>query len=381
MRLGAFVDNKHQHLAPSTAAPDFYSVLLRVIDSTRNDPAYLRSLIYELARSKLYREAFVADMRMSEVRQHLLALKSAIDRVEAISQEESIPLGEGLAPTVYNLDEIEPEIDQYSNPLSTRNKTPSLIEEMPQRSLYYLPGSKWFFARPTLQMLGISVLVLTVSIGLYTGVGGRVDLHRNSSSISDVERNFEATRPEAKQEIHNQLQPPPLPTNFGVYAVSEGRLNPLEPLQLKVPDQRVLIGPMITAPSQITLKDGNVTFIVYRRDLMFGVPDKVSVRVLARVAHSMTFNGGKPVTNNVENAWVVRGKSYELSVSPIEQSQEMIAVRPESAGFVLPAGRYAIVFKGLAYDFSIGGEITEPAQCIERVEAANGIVYMECRNR
>jgi hypothetical protein len=377
MRLG----DKHQHPAPRTADPDFYSVLLRVIDSTRSDPAYLRSLIYELARSKLYREAFVADMRMSEVRQHLLALESAIDRVEAISQEESIQLGGGLAPTVYNLDEIEPEIDQHSNPLSTRNKTPSLIEEMPQRSLYNLPGSKWFFARPTLQMLGISVLVLTVSIGLYTGVGGRVDLHRNSSSISDVERNFEATRHEAKQEIRNQLQTPPLPTNFGVYAVSEGRLNPLEPLRVKVPDQRVAIGPMITAPSQITLKDGNITFIVYRRDLMSGVPDKVSVRVLARVAHSMTFNGGKPVTNNVENEWVVRGKSYELSVSPIEQSQEMIAVRPESAGFVLPAGRYAIVFKGLAYDFSIGGEITEPAQCIERVEAANGIVYMECRNR
>jgi hypothetical protein len=318
---------------------------------------------------------------MSEVRQHLLALESAIDRVEAISQEESIQPGGGLVPTVYNLDQIEPEIDQCSNPLSTHNKTLSLIEEMPQPSLYCLPGSKWFFARPTLQMLGISVLVLTVSIGLYTGVGARVDLHRNSSSISSVERNFEATRPEPKQEIRSQLQTPPLPTNSGVYAVSEGRLNPLEPLRLKVPDQRVLIGPMITAPSHTTLKDGNVTFIVYRRDLMFDVPDKVSVRVLARVAHSMTFNGGKPVTNNVENAWVVRGKSYELSVSRIEQSQEMIAVRPESPGSVLPAGRYAIVFKGLAYDFSIGGEITDPAQCIERVEAANGIVYMECRNR
>ena len=381
MRLGAVVDNKHQHLAPSTADPDFYSVLLRVIDSTRNDPAYLRSLVYELARSKLYREAFVADMRMSEVRQHLQALESAIDRVEAISQEESIQLGGGLAPTVYNFDEIEPKIDQYSNPLSTRNKTSSLIEEMPQRSLYYLPGPKWFFARPTLQMLGISVLVLTVSIGLYTGVGGRVDLHRNSSSISDVERNFEAPRQEAKQEIRNQLQTPPLPTNFGVYAVGEGRLSPLEPLRVKVPDQRVSIGPMITAPSQTTLNDGNVNFIVYRRDLMSGAPDRVSVRVLARVAHSMTFNGGKAATNNVENEWVVRGKSYELSVSPIEQSQEMIAVRPESAGFVLPAGRYAMVFKGQAYDFSVGGDITEPAQCIERVEAANGIVYMECRNR
>ncbi len=278
MRFG----DKHQHPAPSAADPDFYSVLLRVIDFTRNDPAYLRSLVYELARSKLYREAFVADMRMSEVREHQLALESAIDRVEAISQEESIQLGEGLVPTVYNLDEIKPEF-KNSNPLSTRNKTLPLIEKRPQRSRYYLPGLKWFFAGPTLQMLGISVLVLTISIGLYTGVGGRFDLHRNSSSISDLERNLEATCHEAKQEVRNQLQTRPLPTNFGVYAVSDGQLNSLQPLRVKVPDQRVLIGPMITAPSQITLKDGNVSFIVYRRDLMFGVPDKVSVRVLARV--------------------------------------------------------------------------------------------------
>jgi hypothetical protein len=207
MRLGAVVDKKNQHLAPSTADPDFYSVLLRVIDSTKNDPAYLRSLIYELARSKLYREAFIADMRMSEVRQHLLALESAIDRVEAISQEESDPPGGGLVPTVYNLDEIEPEIDQYSNPLSTRNKTPSLIEEMAQRSLYYLPDSKWFFSRPTLQMLGISVLVLMVSIGLYTGVGGRVGLHRNSSSISDVERISKRLAPRPSKKFATNCKP------------------------------------------------------------------------------------------------------------------------------------------------------------------------------
>src|SRR5262249_11619910 len=155
----------------------------------------------------------------------------------------------------------------------------------------------------------------------------------------------------------------------------------LQPLRIKVPDQRVLIGPLLTVPTQTTVPDGNVAFVLYRRDLMFDVPDKISVRVIARVARSMTFNAGKPMISNVDSAWVIRGKSYEYAVSPIEENQEMVLVRPETEGFILPSGRYALVFKGAAYDFSIDGEVTDPLQCIERVEALNGNVYSECKNR
>jgi len=45
---------------------------------------------------------------------------------------------------------------------------------------------------------------------------------------------------------------------------------------------------------------------------------------------------------------------------------------------VLPAGRYALVIKGQAYDFTVAGPITEAAQCLERVDAANGTFYSEC---
>jgi hypothetical protein len=47
---------------------------------------------------------------------------------------------------------------------------------------------------------------------------------------------------------------------------------------------------------------------------------------------------------------------------------------------VLPAGRYALAFGGFGYDFSVAGPVTAPAQCMERAETVNGMIYSECRN-
>jgi hypothetical protein len=45
---------------------------------------------------------------------------------------------------------------------------------------------------------------------------------------------------------------------------------------------------------------------------------------------------------------------------------------------VLPAGRYVLVLKNIGYDFTVAGNITDPAQCLERTEAANGVFYSDC---
>lgn len=45
-----------------------------------------------------------------------------------------------------------------------------------------------------------------------------------------------------------------------------------------------------------------------------------------------------------------------------------------------PAGRYSLVLKGQAFDFTVSGPITDPAHCLERTEAANGAYYSECQN-
>ena len=43
----------------------------------------------------------------------------------------------------------------------------------------------------------------------------------------------------------------------------------------------------------------------------------------------------------------------------------MLMIRPENPNFVFPAGRYGLVIKGQAYDFTVAGPVTEPAQCLK----------------
>jgi hypothetical protein len=93
----------------------------------------------------------------------------------------------------------------------------------------------------------------------------------------------------------------------------------------------------------------------------------------------MTFNTTRQVsTTDVEDSWTIRNVSYDFRVAPLGDSSEMLLVRPEKDEFVLPAGRYALVVKGQAYDFTVAGPITAAAQCLERLDAANGTFYAEC---
>ena len=51
----------------------------------------------------------------------------------------------------------------------------------------------------------------------------------------------------------------------------------------------------------------------------------------------------------------------------------------EDADKPLSPGRYALILKDEAYDFSIAGEIIDSKQCLESVAAANGSFYAECQ--
>jgi len=131
--------------------------------------------------------------------------------------------------------------------------------------------------------------------------------------------------------------------------------------------------------SRTVLPDGRTEFIIYRRDIANDSPDRIAVRVIAKVRRAMTFNSaGQASTTEMEDSWTIRNVSYDFRVTPLGDSSEMLVVRPEKDEFALPAGRYALVVKGQAYDFTVAGPITEAAQCLERVDAANGTFYSEC---
>ena len=75
-----------QNLAGSLLAVEFGVVLSRVIASIENDPAQLRSVVYELARSSVRREAWQRNPPNNdlEARHLTLALESAIECVETV---------------------------------------------------------------------------------------------------------------------------------------------------------------------------------------------------------------------------------------------------------------------------------------------------------
>jgi len=172
----------------------------------------------------------------------------------------------------------------------------------------------------------------------------------------------------------------PLPTVYGVYAVGEGKLYELDPLPLRVPDARVAISAMFSTPSRVTISEKKLQFVIFRRDLVSSAPTEVFVRVVARVAREMKFNGaGSPTTTEIDGEWAIRSKSYVFRVAPVGDSPEMIVLRPADSQQSLSPGRYALVFAGKGYDFTIDGEVTDAAQCLERSNVVGGLVYSECR--
>jgi hypothetical protein len=68
-----------------------------------------------------------------------------------------------------------------------------------------------------------------------------------------------------------------------------------------------------------------------------------------------------------------------MKVAPIDGHRAMLLVRPPVADFAFPAGRYVLLLKSVAYDFSIDGPIADLAQCVERTDET-GTFSVQCRN-
>jgi hypothetical protein len=184
-----------------------------------------------------------------------------------------------------------------------------------------------------------------------------------------------------------KLQPPaqvapefPIPRDYGVFAINDTRLDELEMLSEQIPDKRIAMSTPVTQPSRTALSNGRPRFIVYRRDFANEAPERVDVRVVAQVLRALTFDPkGRPMSAPVSGAWSIRNISYSFRVRPVPGNPEMLLIQPENVDLILPAGRYTLVLKNRGYEFTVTGPVTDPSQCLERTEAANGIFYSECK--
>jgi hypothetical protein len=173
----------------------------------------------------------------------------------------------------------------------------------------------------------------------------------------------------------------PRPTSYGVYAISDNRLIELQPARTTSVDPRPGSQFRIVEPRRTVIASRTLAFVLFHRDLVSNVPEKVPLRIAARVARSMDFDSsGKAVmTTPVTETWIVRDRGYTLRASPLGENAEMVMLRSEQPGFSFPSGRYELMLGRQAYDFVVAGEVTDPTHCVEGVATVRGSAFYECQ--
>src|SRR5712691_4814745 len=301
-----------RNLAAKSPEIDFALVLSRVIGSIKDDPAQLRNAVYELARIKLQREGWYRNppMNILEMRRLMLALESAIERVETFSSKydelralqslDRLIESSGIGASKMIIEPREPLriINQAPERTDDVDHLPAILPRVERAPLKRAPLKRaplnpaWFWhwpgSAPLLRgaMIAIVGVALSVVIGRQFGLFGR-QAPQPAAPIAQKHENLEpksvvrAPGP-ALQSPATMLQPQapafPLPDVYGVYAVSGGNLHELEALVGRVPDPRVLMSTSIKTPSRTVLPDGRIVFIVYRRDVVSSAPERVTVR-------------------------------------------------------------------------------------------------------
>jgi hypothetical protein len=161
-------------------------------------------------------------------------------------------------------------------------------------------------------------LVIAAALGaaIYTAIDGHKFLQRDQTPKEIVAANTLRTEPSnlltgknlsprSEATFRPAMPSIPLPSVYGVYAISDGRLKDLDSLPIRVPDARVAISASFATPSRVQLPIGQLQFVVFRRDLLNNAPDHVQVRVVARVVRALTFDAaGKPTVADVDGSWV-----------------------------------------------------------------------------
>jgi hypothetical protein len=365
--------NNDETTPPYSREVEFALILARMISTVKEDPTQLRRAVYGLARAKLKNDISCADEQESA--RILAALETAIQGVEKFSSHSDQNERLQLAAQSGQLAHGSSSAGLSLKPMVEINQVADPADDTPM--------SRRFGLTPApvagLQRRLVSTLVSITFGVLLAGTTFGVALYNRAGILTSPQA---APAPEKIASPPSDRLPFPVPTVYGVYALDNGTLTELDALSEQVPDRRVAMSTPISRPSHNILRDGHVKFVVFRRDLVALAPERVDVRVVAKVVRAMTFDAkGKISFAPVNDAWNIRNIFHEFRVRPIAGNPEMLLVQPEKADFGLPSGRYVLVLRNQGYDFTVAGELSDPAQCLERTEAANGIFYSDCEKK
>ena len=379
-------------VSPHAQEVEFALILSRMINTVKEDPVQLRLSIYEFARARLQIDTSWAEE--AERERFSAALETAIQGVEQFSARRDEK--ERLQPPTPS-----PQIGLGASPaeppatsMVTIHQVNSAPKSVVLKEVYSRPEAE-SIAQAQTRVLLSTLARFAIGILLFSTVAGLAIYSQRTSLLGTSARAPSPATLVAKPAIPDPAQqslvtgavsqgalPFPLPTDYGVYALNDAKLSELDLLQEQVPDKRIAMSTPINQSSRTTLPDGKARFVVFRRDLVGSAPDRIEVRVVARVVRALTFDAkGKASFTPVSDAWNIRNLSSEFRVRPISGNPEMLMVQAENPDFVLPAGRYVLVLKNQGYDFTVAGKVTDPSQCLERTDAANGTFYSDCQKQ
>jgi hypothetical protein len=369
MSPGDLIPNDHDHVEPAANEVQFALVISRMIDTVNNSPEHMRQAVYDLARYKLMEQFTDADA--TNIQRAQQALETAIRGVEEFSRQQI-----GIPP---------PQVPQLSG--SSASRIPATDADPPDWLRHPAPQIDPVVHsapdHPVWPIIKRTAAMLIIVGGILVGIQERGRLASLVSSLPDYQKQLGSEQPLLPPRAVAVAPPPakprPLrPTDYGVYAVNNDSLIELQPLPGRPPDIRVAVSAALKMPSHTVLPNGHPRFIVFRRDTAGTISDRAEVRIVARIGREFSAEaaGKKPEDGDT---WVIRNVSFPFRASPLPDNPEMYELHSEDPTLDLTPGRYALVLRTQAYDFTVEGQPVDPKQCIERIVATNGTFYADCK--
>ena len=354
----------------------FALVISRMLETVKDDADARRQMVYDLARYKLQEQFTYADAR--NIDQMKRALEVAIEEVEKFSRDQA-PLERLPSQQLTSSKATETGGLLVSGDATVlRSRIEISRSKLPAISGPLLPVIK----RTAAILLAVGAVILIVSQRDNIAALRR-QISSQAQEIAQVSPKPETTITVAKPEMVAPAPPPStrvLPTDYGIYALIDDKsLAELNATGVMAPDMRIAISPEFKKPDRPHLPNGRVKFIVFRRDAANVIPERVEVRVVAKIAREFSTDAAGKNLGGGEDVGVIRNFAYPFRVSPIPGKPEMYELHTGDSGLELAPGHYVLSLGSQAYYFQVDGEITDPRQCLERVVAGNGTFYAPCK--
>ncbi|MFK4500760.1 hypothetical protein ABIF86_005051 [Bradyrhizobium japonicum] len=354
----------------------FALVISRMLETVKDDADARRQMVYDLARYKLQEQFTYADAR--NIDQMKRALEVVIEEVEKFSRDQA-PLEPLPSQQLTSSKATETGGLLVSGDATVlRSRIEISRSKLPAISGPLLPVIK----RTAAILLAVGAVILIVSQRDNIAALRR-QISSQAQEIAQVSPKPETTITVAKPEMVTPAPPPPtrvLPTDYGIYALIDDKsLAELNATGVMAPDMRIAISPEFKKPDRPHLPNGRVKFIVFRRDAANVIPERVEVRVVAKIAREFSTDAAGKNLGGGEDVGVIRNFAYPFRVSPIPGKPEMYELHTGDSGLELAPGHYVLSLGSQAYYFQVDGEITDPRQCLERVVAGNGTFYAPCK--